>query len=360
MQLESHAFLCGLLKSIPDTIIIWLHHSITMCGKMNHDSFIVCLKMLPAGMLFPPGIKNQSNICFASSSLHCLLNQQVFTRVIDSAKVHHSSRCSECQQGQFLLHALLKIARDKVFEQLTKLEKGKYSHRITEINKRHKSAIKMSVTITRQNETGWMVPSDHDGSVTYNVRLLRDTCNCKLRCKNCDACIHMYACTCMDSMLHATVCKHVHLVKIRTTAKVSATVPHTSTTAEYFSSVLDEKSNDQLFALCQQVFSKLNDITVLVTGCHNADALKTSSKHLTAAIMAMRAMQSTSAQSILPIKRKIPANRNSEKQQRFFSTKKKTSWCFKINQAISKRSARESIAPAQPNHNLLWNMSARR
>ena len=54
--------------------------------------------MLPAGMLFPPGIKNQSNICFASSSLHCLLNQQVFTRVTDSAKVHHSSRCSECQQ----------------------------------------------------------------------------------------------------------------------------------------------------------------------------------------------------------------------------------------------------------------------
>jgi hypothetical protein len=145
----------------------------------------------------------------------------------------------------------------------------------------------------------------------------------------------------MDSMLHATVCKHVHLVKIRTTAKVSATVPHISTTAEYFSSLLDEKSNDQLFALRQQVFSKLNDITVLVTGCHNADALKTSSKHLTAAIMAMRAMQSTSAQSILPIKRKIPANRNSEKQQRFFSTKKKPVGVSKLTKP-SQREAQES------------------
>ena len=49
--------------------------------------------------------------------------------------------------------------------------------------------------------------------------------------------------------------------------------------------------NAQLSALRQQV---LNDITVLMTGCHNTDALKTSSKQLIAAIMAMRTMQSTS------------------------------------------------------------------
>ena len=38
----------------------------------------------------------------------------------------------------YLLHTLLKIARDKVFEQLMKLEKGKFTHRVSEINKRHK------------------------------------------------------------------------------------------------------------------------------------------------------------------------------------------------------------------------------
>ena len=37
-----------------------------------------------------------------------------------------------------VLHILLKISRDKVFEQLTKLEKGKYTRRVSEINKRHK------------------------------------------------------------------------------------------------------------------------------------------------------------------------------------------------------------------------------
>ena len=161
------------------------------------------------------------------------------------------------------------------------------------------------------------VPSDHDGSVTYNVRLLRDTCNCKLCCINSDTCIHMYACTCMDSMLNATVCKHVHLVKVRTTAKVSATVSHTSTMAEYFTSHVDEKCNDQLSALRQQV-CKLNDITVLVTGCHNSDVLKTS-KHLNNGNESYAEYFST----IYFTYKKKSANRNSEKQQHLFSTKKK-------------------------------------
>ena len=37
---------------------------------------------------------------------------------------------------------LFKIARDKIFEQLMRLEKGKYRHRISEINKQHKEALK--------------------------------------------------------------------------------------------------------------------------------------------------------------------------------------------------------------------------
>ena len=39
-----------------------------------------------------------------------------------------------------LLNTLLRIARDKAYERLIKLEKGKSSHRICEINKWHKAA----------------------------------------------------------------------------------------------------------------------------------------------------------------------------------------------------------------------------
>ena len=59
----------------------------------------------------------------------------------------------------------------------------------------------------------------------------------------------------MDSILHATVCKHVHLVNTQTTKKVSANVSHTTTTGtEYLAKLLDEKGDDgQLSALCHQV-----------------------------------------------------------------------------------------------------------
>ena len=260
---------------------------------------------------------------------------ETFHRTLKVVYLQHKQN----RRIDFLLHTLLKIARDKVFDQLTKLEKGKYSHRITEINKRHKSAVKMSVNIKRTDESGWMVPSERDGSVTYNIKLLCDSCNCKLRCANCDVCIHMYSCTCIDSMLHATVCKHVHLVKMRTT-KVSENVSHASTNVEYFSHLLEDKCDDgQLSALRQQVLSKLNTMIVLVTSCHSTDALKTSSKHVTSALMAMKSIQSSSGkQPTLPTKRKYPPNKNSDKQLRFFSTKRRR---IGVSQRISKPSQQE-------------------
>ena len=52
-------------------------------------------------MLFPPGFENTGNICFASSVLQCLLNQQVFKEALDTIGVYHTPACQECQQGLF-------------------------------------------------------------------------------------------------------------------------------------------------------------------------------------------------------------------------------------------------------------------
>jgi len=38
-----------------------------------------------------------------------------------------------------LIHVLYRIARNLLYEQLTRIEKGKLTHRRCEINKRHKS-----------------------------------------------------------------------------------------------------------------------------------------------------------------------------------------------------------------------------
>ena len=48
-----------------------------------------------------------------------------------------------------LLCTLLRIARDKVFDRLSKSEKGKLTNRMAEINKRHKAASQLKVLPTQ-------------------------------------------------------------------------------------------------------------------------------------------------------------------------------------------------------------------
>ena len=49
------------------------------------------------------------------------------------------------------IHLLLKIARDKGFECLIKLEKGNVSHRISCIYQRHKSSVELSTDLMQDN-----------------------------------------------------------------------------------------------------------------------------------------------------------------------------------------------------------------
>ena len=110
---------------------------------------------------------------------------------------------------------LLKIARDKGFERLFKLEKGKVSHRISCINQRHKSSVELSTDLIQDNGLDlWRVVSSKNPLLYYDVHKedVRCSPNCPLRCTECDICIHQYSCTCPDSLVRLTICKHIHLL----------------------------------------------------------------------------------------------------------------------------------------------------
>ena len=127
----------------------------------------------------------------------------------------------------------------------------------------------------------------------------------------------------MDSIIHATVCKHVHLVKLITEKKVKQAEHTTLENLEYFSSLFPEAHNgDELKELCQGLLRKLDKLKLLVQDCENIDAIKTAMKHLTSAEMIIVSLQDEQAAKKLPVKRKIPPNKNDEKQLRFFSTKR--------------------------------------
>jgi hypothetical protein len=75
---------------------------------------------------------------------------------------------------------------------------------------------------------------------------------------------------------------------------------------------------------------------VLVNTCQNTDALSTSSK--------AKAIQTTSQlqAGTLIRKRKIPPNKNSEKQHRFFSTRKRQLWQSNTLRKPSPKEVQES------------------
>ena len=139
---------------------------------------------------------------------------------------------------------------------------------------------------------------------------------------------HVYICTCscMDSTLHATVCKHVHIIKMTSSStsvkKCSPATSHPNDKLKYFTNLLSDKVQaTKLETQRQKLLTKINEISVLVNECESTDALKMSSSHLNSTIVALKAARDTPV--TLTRKRKVPPNKNAEKQHRFFSTKKR-------------------------------------
>ena len=81
-----------------------------------------------------------------------------------------------------LVSILLKIARDKAFERFQKLHKGKPTHRVTEINKRHRTAETLQTTVQNIQEGVWTVQSQREIGKEYTVQHIGDCSSCKIRC----------------------------------------------------------------------------------------------------------------------------------------------------------------------------------
>ena len=137
---------------------------------------------------------------------------EAFHRVLKIIYLHNKQN----RRIDTLLTTLLKISRDKAFEQCRKLEIGKASHRLSEINKRHKSAEEKTTTQTHQyqqvSRCKWLVQSQRDPQLSYTVQIDTSACQCQLVCNKCSICAHMCSCSCLDAVLHSTICKHVHYI----------------------------------------------------------------------------------------------------------------------------------------------------
>lgn len=107
--------------------------------------------------------------------------------------------------------AIMKFTKDKLFQRLIVLNKGKISSKIKDIRLRHKTSDKLDTEIVVQMETGWQVASSSRNEI-YVVEERVSQCDCKLRCPDCEICLHQYSCTCLDAAIRWNMCKHIHLV----------------------------------------------------------------------------------------------------------------------------------------------------
>ena len=253
-----------------------------------------------------------------------------------------------------LVHVLFRIARNLLYEQLSKLEKGKLTHRRCEINKRHKSAMAMNCKVeTLSDGESWKVESSKGNGEFYIITHQKESCTCQLYCSTCTACIHMYLCTCLDATLHNTVCKHIHYIHVSVAQiesdnrfegseaamefanEVPSEVHDDSDQVtgsaqfnrEYFAQLLQQDATTDVTVTKNDIENLSQNILSLMQGSAELETLKTVKDHLKSAVSLLQAKQrypsvTENKENLIPPK-VISPNSNHKQQISFFSTKKR-------------------------------------
>lgn len=126
----------------------------------------------------------------------------------------------------------------------------------------------------------WQVESLTQIGNFYTVAKIEgNSCSCQLVCKYCRICIHAYSCTCLDALLHNTICKHVHIIKLlHGEHDQQATTPESEPnqdTHTYFTDILSSKDTNELSTLKEKLQFMVSKLQVTINECTNIDTLKT-------------------------------------------------------------------------------------
>lgn len=232
------------------------------------------------------------------------------------------------------LLGLIRYNRDRIFERLIKLTKGKKSHKINLIDSRHKNSLQLATSnLTKiSNET---FQYSHNGH-TYDIQIVSECCSkevCKLWCVECGFCCHVYKCTCTDFQMNNISCKHIHLAHRKNAENDGCDVqivdfendqPTTTTNDidQLFSLVSQNVHNVE--DLKKQVQKELDEISITIQSCLPEDEnnLRDLCQKLKAAKHTFLSVRSEPLKQI-EFSQKIHPNQSVQAQLRFVSTKKK-------------------------------------
>lgn len=237
------------------------------------------------------------------------------------------------------IHILMKFARDKQFEQIIKLTKGKCTKKHTAIHSRHLTALHGNMTISKTNDclqNSWVICSDKK---QYMVKkLMIENHSCRLSCGDCEACIHIFSCSCEDYFLRSLICKHIHFVCINMDANITGTEILDNEEINFHTAELRRHQKNNIKETLKKQLAELN---TRIEEIEDEEVLMETSKKLKDVSLFLK-IQKTSFKSIAV--NTGSSNKKLEKQIRFYSTKKKQSTKTQIGKP--KKQEKECITEA--------------
>lgn len=275
---------------------------------------------------FWPGRKQEWAFVFRKN---CGINTNMYVEAFHRVFKYSYLKGKSNKRLDHCLMSLVKFARDKGFERILKLSKGKISHRSHEIHEKHKKSTSMPFDCVNEISPISYEVNSHDSKQVYIVEQVSEDSCCQLGCIDCGICIHTFTCNCPDNLAVTGICKHIHLIRRWQKQNGQSTI---STTYSFD----QDQEVDITSSLCQAnqerntVMKKKEDIerklfTLLggVREVQDIELLKEVDKQLTTAQNLLTALTPTNRKNDDAPKPTKAKRKNIEKQHRFNSTKKK-------------------------------------
>ena len=274
---------------------------------------------------------------------------EAFNRVLKYNYLHgkYNRRVDDC------LSKLEQVNNDKVFQCLIKLTKGKSTFKASIIRKWHLCSLQLresDVTADPKSSNCWLVKSENGNNI-YKVTRHQESCDeipCQLKCTDCGSCCHSHQCSCVDFLMNAITCKHIHLVQRLLIARGQQKPCEEQHTADiqYKEEAIEKTFNlittgtannvsglrDKLIKSLTELISDVGETTLV-----DEEALKFLSQQISSARNTFDALQKNKLQ-MLKTAVKIAPNENVKRPHRFFSTKSKRK---AVRTRIAKPSLRE-------------------
>lgn len=245
--------------------------------------------------------------------LYCELNTNMHIENIHRLIKHIYLNGKKVQRLDKAIHALMKMIRDKLFDQMIILNKGKVSSKISNLRQRHKASENLNLNILKRQYLVWDISSETKPFM-YTIEKIEIGCDCLLRCEECKICIHEYVCSCIDSAIQFNMCKHIHyLCKINYANSQQPRLANSELSSSENNSTESLKNRKEIFKL--KISKMLNDIQNI----EEMAALENLVNPFDAMLLAIRSNKQIVTKDTV---HKIPSNKKISPQRKIFSTKK--------------------------------------